>query len=60
MIQFGLIATIYVSDSSDCADITISDNATDKLIAVDAANLTDCADTIVLDDVVDGLLILMR
>ena len=42
----GLIASIYTGDYMDCADILISDDVMDGLIAtsIDAGNPTGCDD----------------
>ena len=53
-----MIASIDAVDLMDCADITVSDDVADELIAT-AINSRDCADTNVLDYVVDGLMVLM-
>ena len=55
----GFITSIDSVDLTHCADISISDNAADELIAADAGNLTDCADKTVLDYAVVGLMMLM-
>ena len=43
----------------DCADISISDDAADELIAADSDNSMDCADNNVSDDVVDAFMMLV-
>ena len=41
-----MIADINAGNSTDCADISISNDAADEFIntAIDAVNSTDCAD----------------
>ena len=55
----GSIADIDDVDLADFADINISDDAADELIAADAGDSTDYADTSDLDDTVGGLMTLM-
>ena len=54
----GLIAATNAGNSTSCADILISNDSVDGLIATDtdAGNLTDCADITVSDDAADGLI----
>ena len=54
----GLIAAINDGNQMGGADITISDDVGDGLIAT-AINSTDCADTNVFDYSVGGLMMLM-
>ena len=53
-----MIAAIDAGDSMDCADLSISDDAEDGLIAA-AIDSTYCAVTNVSDDAVNGLMMLM-
>ena len=54
-----MIAATDAGDFKDCADIKISDNVADELIAADSVDSMDCADTYVLYDAVDGLMMLI-
>ena len=54
----GLIAAIDSGASMNCADLSVSDDAEDGLIAA-AIDSTYCAVTNVSDDAVNGLMMLM-